>query len=364
MDLSTILVGALNVACVGGFWYNIRQYKKNSETYNDLYTLKVHSPGRLFRAVRQSDFLKQAKVNPGNPDEFIFKGFIEGKVDCKDPIQSRLKKDAKLILSHYFIHELYSNDTWRNREEVIPEPKKREIRNTSNFALRDPESNSQFCLIHQYYNVDSESALERIGSKRHDKPLTILEKFLMVLLMVADFFRFKSDVNVPLFRGIKIGWTENELGISLNSILTAYGDIIYNKSDGTLRIESPLYLLKDKSNLLSRLSIKKTENIIWSVILSIPAAISTVYLGKMLIDYVKKYIRKRKELERDKSRNIKFLNLSDDYKCILCVNKPRDIILKPCMHFSICADCYHKIDKKQCPVCRKDIHDIVEIYFT
>ena len=45
--------------------------------------------------------------------------------------------------------------------------------------------------------------------------------------------------------------------------------------------------------------------------------------------------------------------LVDVYRCVVCYKNPKNIILEPCYHFSICKECLNKLNT--CPVCRKDI---------
>ncbi len=49
-----------------------------------------------------------------------------------------------------------------------------------------------------------------------------------------------------LWRGLRIGYNEVEHGITVGSPLTVYGELIYNVSEKTLRIDTPLAFLKDK----------------------------------------------------------------------------------------------------------------------
>ncbi len=64
-------------------------------------------------------------------------------------------------------------------------------------------------------------------------------------------------------RGRKIGHQEKELGIKNNSILTIFGEIIFNIKNEKLEIQNPRFFLKDKSMLLKILMHK----IFWKKIL-------------------------------------------------------------------------------------------------
>ena len=61
---------------------------------------------------------------------------------------------------------------------------------------------------------------------------------------------------------------------------------------------------------------------------------------------------------------IKSINMKDDYKCVVCLDRPRDIIAKPCLHYSLCGACYARLDRKTCPLCKKPITGVIEVFFT
>ena len=48
--------------------------------------------------------------------------------------------------------------------------------------------------------------------------------------------------------------------------------------------------------------------------------------------------------------------------CVICLDKEKEILLKPCRHFCVCFDC--AIVSEECPICRKPIADREKIYDT
>lgn len=44
-----------------------------------------------------------------------------------------------------------------------------------------------------------------------------------------------------------------------------------------------------------------------------------------------------------------------DYLCQICLDKPRDCILEPCMHFCVCRGCVVNITDRKCPICRREV---------
>ena len=48
--------------------------------------------------------------------------------------------------------------------------------------------------------------------------------------------------------------------------------------------------------------------------------------------------------------------------CVVCLDTPKAVVLKPCNHFALCGDCVDKVD--DCPVCRAHIENSERIYTT
>jgi hypothetical protein len=68
-----------------------------------------------------------------------------------------------------------------------------------------------------------------------------------------------------------------------------------------------------------------------------------------LSDNDKLILPKYKKLELLRSIKI------SEQDCILCVDLPANISLKPCEHTGFCEQCAYRLDL--CPICRSDIHE-------
>jgi len=88
--------------------------------------------------------------------------------------------------------------------------------------------------------------------------------------------------NTPRFRGIKVGFMENEYGIQIGSPITALGDVIYNSKENSLVLATPLYFLKDKKQLIEQLKKGITGKRVAMGIFGILALVSGYYLVKKL----------------------------------------------------------------------------------
>lgn len=48
--------------------------------------------------------------------------------------------------------------------------------------------------------------------------------------------------------------------------------------------------------------------------------------------------------------------------CTVCLDKPRDCVLEPCMHVCCCIACLQLITDNKCPVCRTPIDFYLKLY--
>jgi hypothetical protein len=49
----------------------------------------------------------------------------------------------------------------------------------------------------------------------------------------------------------------------------------------------------------------------------------------------------------------------EEEQCILCFKNKSSLQLHPCGHKIICPDCYTKLEKPECPVCRGKIQSLI-----
>jgi hypothetical protein len=60
----------------------------------------------------------------------------------------------------------------------------------------------------------------------------------------------------------------------------------------------------------------------------------------------------------------KLIDIPDDMtiyeipECVICMDNISEVICVPCGHQLACMECYKRLPKKKCPLCRTDITDI------
>ena len=52
----------------------------------------------------------------------------------------------------------------------------------------------------------------------------------------------------------------------------------------------------------------------------------------------------------------------ENLQCVVCYDNPKNVIFKECHHMVVCKQCYEKLRKKTCPICKQRIESIITIY--
>jgi len=143
------------------------------------------------------------------------------------------------------------------------------------------DNKKSVCTVRKNFDVDASLGMSNIGSKVTDFSLSFVEKIGVFLCAVIELYS-KLRGNTPRFRGIKVGFMENEYGIQIGSPITALGDVIYNSKENSLVLATPLYFLKDKKQLIEQLKKGITGKRVAMGIFGILALVSGYYLVKKL----------------------------------------------------------------------------------
>jgi len=142
-----------------------------------------------------------------------------------------------------------------------------------------------------------------------------------------------------------------------NAQLTAIGQVVLH--DGHIRIEPSdqglrYYLTSDSIESLVRS--EESVGFIVKVVAGVFLGIGGVLCGKWLYDYYKSY---QEELEYRRLELENNTNIGED-KCVICLVKPKNIVLIPCGHVCACKKCLEQLDK--CPMCRRPIERKIPIF--
>lgn len=156
------------------------------------------------------------------------------------------------------------------------------------------------------------------------------------------------------------------------SYITAIGEI--ELAEAGLRIQpskvGPMFLTTaTKSTVLRRLQEAKSSTLIRIILCS---AVGAVLIGLIARKVLRKRLEEKEERmfreSMDKSRKERrskqrVETLTDEQRCVVCVNNPKEVIVLPCGHVCLCEDCAVEI-KSACPVCRGNIKSKAPAYYS
>ncbi|KAL4427593.1 hypothetical protein ABPG74_012984 [Tetrahymena malaccensis] len=351
----------------------IGQFLKNygilNLKYKRLEHLQVSTPQQLVEEIEKE--LSQNLV--ASNLSFIRKNqvFIEGVISSNHLVKSVLVQGLEVLYSLFYQKELFTRREFSKNAFfplLLPENEKKIIQIASNLFLKDYES-PQVCDIQKKPNTNIQAALELLQMKAHLVKRGFLSNFLHSIIDFTKLLLTITYLKLSYLKkkGTYEGTLDVEMGLKNNSLVTIFGDIIYDVRNKKLVMENPLYILKDKEQLLKLLQKRLMQRRIFILILSIPFLIGGFMFLKKLIEVVQKYIQiKRDKLITHLREKMDLIaqdkNIGDNQKCNICYSNLRNIILKPCLHMCLCYSCLKRIKKQECPICKAEIISYIELF--
>lgn len=243
--------GALACGTIGSAAYYHSKSTKKTKHLDKLYLKKTYTPASLIKGIRNKETDLINAFHHHSSTEISGSVFLEGVTASGTPLLSSIDKSLKLISRIYLKEEKFSNDKLHKKKKLDLTKKLRKEKqdNLPFFSLKSYESNESCKVSLENVNMVSQLALECVSKKDEDFTLNIYEKIFAAVLMVFDYIiNFEGDPDKGI-RGLRIGYSEKEYGIKLESFLTVFGAIIYDYENNSLRIENPIYLTRNKVEL-------------------------------------------------------------------------------------------------------------------
>ena len=165
------------------------------------------------------------------------------------------------------------------------------------------------------------------------------------------------------------------------TVLTAVGELVVSK-DGSFQLRSPADSKQSLPFILSNLPyislMNGYEALIsvckWSLVFFGGIGI---YLGYAML---RRWLRARstrrpnreeddilRELRESRRPNDDDEDIADWQRCVVCLMHNREVIILPCGHICLCADCMILINEQQplqrnCPICRQQIEQVARAF--
>lgn len=416
--LTIFELGGLTVASYFFFSLQAKKYKMTDlvEFINKATVFNPELLKKILSGKAPRTYLESLRDFEEGKDYARGLAFVQGIVDSKTPILSRLNKNTKLIFSSISTQSLFSN----NQDLKFKKSSKSNL-SVGNFSLKDSNYGvseiiplSLLDKITGFGNIFSESTLTQklsdfeinptellnkikseieipknekvpsieislnpsnlktqispalglIHSTTSTRVLTSIETLMSYLIKALKFFLSVSSISKKI-QGFKIGFKKIERGIKLGQFIVAFGEVFYDRKTQQLKMENPICLLKNKSQMLKKLKVKKlmlSRKIRCAFIFMTLMGFLVVRRSTKICKSIFQRMRRMKELKKmDKLFKLSQI-INEDYKCIICYDLAKHVIFKPCLHMACCRICYEKLEKKKCILCKEDIEDVVTIY--
>ena len=343
--------------------WGIRKYFTQTSELNTLIDFvsksSIFSPGILKRMLKTGKpklYFESIRNMKESDDSISGIAFVQGVVDSSKYIKSALDPNMKLVLSSLKKNQIFSNRALNAKEKM-------HHRFINEFQLVDLDKESKVTIVNSM-SVEHNEALSFIGSKTNIRRMSKVENVLSWFIYLVKTLQSLTTYgrNMP---GIKLGDKFKEKGILIGQYVVALGEFVWDKTTDEIRMERPLYLQRDKAQLLQNLLDKKIG-------LQRNLALNSIMLGIFGFQFIRRSIKffyniKSKLQEYKDEQRYKKLDeigeiLTDDFKCIICMEKPKNIILKPCMHMAMCRECLKRLQTGVCPICKETITDVVKIF--
>lgn len=294
--------------------------------------------------------------------ENLIKGLVmlQGKISSDSEILSTLNKKSKLVLRSLSKHSVYSN------LHILPfNSKKYLVSFLRKFNLIDSWNKKEKVEIFMNRNTYSKPAMNLIQMNMNRRKMNLVEKigswgfFILKILMTISPFLSKR------IKGYKLGEKSIESGIRVGDYIVAFGEMIFDRKEGTITLQNPSVLMKNKDQMVKKLrarAIRNTRNTNLLFCLTATLGFMTFRRLKKMLSKLLLKIKMIKEIKRME----KLINVSkimvDDFKCIICCEIAKNVIFKPCLHMAVCSLCNQKLNRRVCVICKRKIDDVVTVY--
>lgn len=188
-----------------------------------------------------------------------------------------------------------------------------------------------------------------------------------------------SDIVGQYLSGEKLkGQLETEEMLKVGTTLAGVGELVLD-TDGTLILQPPSngyeYILSipDFQTLRGEQEIAACKWKKLAVAFAVAGTLVLLWIGRRYYLQLKvRWEREHAKREFDRLMAEAAKNRASpqdqaeehiENPCVICLSQPRNCVLLNCGHVCFCHDCYMKLPRRQCPICREDISRVLPLYY-
>lgn len=344
------------------FFTMVKEYQSIIDSLEFMERATVFSPKMLKDAMRCKGiqtYRTRMLDFEESKDCAIAGAFVEGKIISDNPIRSSLLPNTNLIARQTSEETIFSSTG-----EVLETGTSMHTKITPSISITDGRES---VLLQGSKRIKLGLALRMIETVTIVNQWSGTARILQILTRILKLLFSMSSMSGGAEESFELSQRRIEKGILLGQQVVAFGRILYDRTNNTLRMDNPEYLLKSKSDLISLMKTKSNSFYKNLIGLSLMFLLFMFLVHRRVRRLIELY-RERKSQQDQKMRTDKLYKISsfatDDFKCIKCKLLARNVIYKPCMHMLICSACFQDDKKinKTCPYCIEEVLETVEIY--
>ncbi|EAR97508.1 transmembrane protein, putative (macronuclear) [Tetrahymena thermophila SB210] len=249
--------------------YQIQAYKQKKAIIQ-AEKAKTYTPEQLLMKIKERtnnlmdiSKLRGFSYSNSNKTEISGRVFLNGVIKCDKPIYSNNSYgnnlefvNKGLIYSIKYDEDKYSLDPIDNTKKeykLSHFPINATFQKVKGFTIQE-QNGSIDCYVPVTDELDMTRALQLIGQRDKLITATLGQRFLgfiiLIVKIIVDLFCGTASPLSRSIRGIRLGITEKEIGIKVDSITSVYGQIFFNMETGKFRFELPDALVNDKNQYI------------------------------------------------------------------------------------------------------------------
>lgn len=144
--------------------------------------------------------------------------------------------------------------------------------------------------------------------------------------------------------------------------ISVFGETIYDQAHKMVTVIKPLFIMGGGMDFVKSYIMKDLKTLSSREMFFKYTSYGLLVLsGICLYSIAKNWFKRKTNLEDEDSDLEEIKEENDNSKCIICLEKHKNLIFYPCMHNSLCYKCYENLDNKHCPVCKNNIINLIRI---
>ena len=174
-----------------------------------------------------------------------------------------------------------------------------------------------------------------------------------IMMIVGALLMIERTRDITRTMNSSVKTWNRQVGIQMSSLLARMNRGVRTHCAHKLRKVVPSF----RAGLLyMKRKIQRVWNAISTLIFSLMANLRKVSNKKAALGSDTEFLLRRQLIQA----NEQLSQEREKSLCIICLDTPREVLLKPCKHYCLCSSCTSRL--RECPICKRQIRETEVIY--